>query len=218
MANRNWANGGKLFTMHKEVVLLDCSFIVDSANGNGLGIRSLKGPCIENIFMHTSAAPLGGNPNPAAGDILVILQDNYNRYLGGFSGFGSPVSGTPLTSTTAGNAYTIVSLGTTTVAQWVAKGFPIGVVPAVGASFIATATGAIGGTGAVEVPLAAGSGCDHMELIGDPNLTLAPQNPAQGGTLLFRCMLSNAQATPADGTVIGMAFYLLNSAVQVAGG
>src|ERR1017187_394412 len=53
---------------HNEATILDCNFVVDSANGNGLGIRNLKGSGrVAQVFMHTSATPAAGNPNPVAG-------------------------------------------------------------------------------------------------------------------------------------------------------
>src|SRR5258708_29063895 len=112
MANRNFASGGKIYSMHTKPVLWDCNFVVDSANGNGLGIRSLKGPMIQNVFMHTSASAGPGNsnpatpnviitnPNPPAGYIIIQFQDNYNRSLSGFNAIVSPLSGSPLTITT----------------------------------------------------------------------------------------------------------------------
>lgn len=220
MANRNWASGGKIYSMHTMPILLDCNFVVDSTNGNGLGIRSLKGPAIANVYMHTSASPAAGNPNPAAGTILVQLVDNYNRSFSGFNALVSPVSGTPLTSVTAGTAYIIVSLGTTTDAQFHAKGVPAGVSPAVGVSFVATATGALGGTGAVEIAAAAGAGICSIETLGDPNLSIAPDQLLQsyGASFILQCRdYAGAIAAPADGSVISLAFYLSNSSVQVQG-
>jgi hypothetical protein len=69
MAKRNWANGGRTYSTHTGLTLIDCNFVVDSTNGNGLGIRSLKGPTVNNVFMHTTTEPglgIGGlrNPNP----------------------------------------------------------------------------------------------------------------------------------------------------------
>lgn len=221
-----WINRGHLYSPHVRPVLVDCNFVVDSTNGNGLGIRSLKGQGITNVFMHTSATPGLGpngllNPNPASGYILVQFADNFNRIYPGYSSFVSPVSGTPLTSTTSGLAYTIVSLGTTTLAQWQTAGLPPGITPAVGASFIAKATGAIGGTGAVEVPAAAGSGIDHIETVGDPNTTIGPipmgGSPNVGGFIVLACENANALTAPANGTVIGLTFYLNQSNVLVAG-
>lgn len=204
--------------MHTMPVLIDCNFVVDSTNGNGLGIRSLKGPTIANVYMHTTATPAVGNPNPSAtGTIVVQLQDNYNRSLSGFNAKVSPVSGTPLTSVTNHTAYTIVSLGTTTLAQWQSAGLPSGFVPAVGATFIAIKTGAIGGTGAVEVMATAGTGITDIITIGDPNATIANTNYNTGAQIILQCMNGTTQTAPADGTVISLAFYLSNSSVIVAG-
>lgn len=219
-------NRGHFYAPHVRPVLLDCNFVVDAPNGNGLGIRSLKGQGIANVFMHTSSSPGKGpngqlNPNPASGYILVQLSDNYMRYFGGFSGQVSPVSGTPLTATTAGLAYIIVSLGTASSAQWLAAGVPPGVTPAIGVSFIAKQSATIGGSAAVEVPAAAGSGIDHIEVIGDPNLSLGPipvgGSPNVGGWILLACENANALTAPANGSTIGLSFYLSQSNTFVAG-
>ena len=118
MANAIGNNGGRLYSFAAQPVLIDCSFVVDPANGNGLGVRSLKGQGVEKVFMHTSAPLAGsGNPNPAAGYALVKLRSNYNRYLGGFSGFVSPVTGSALNiaagsaALTVGHPYVISSVG-----------------------------------------------------------------------------------------------------------
>lgn len=221
MANRNWASGGKIYSMHVSPVLLDCNFVVDSTNGNGLGIRSLKGPAVQAVYMHTSASPAAGNPNPAAGTILVQLQDNYNRSLSGAHAIVSPVSGTPLTSTVANTSYIIVALGTATAAQWQARGLPRGITPAIGAAFVATSSGAIGGSAAVEVAAAAGSGIASIETLGDPNATIAPNptaNQGYGAYVILQCRdYAGAIAAPADGSVISLQLYLSNSSVLVQG-
>lgn len=237
MANRNFASGGKIYSMHVKPVLLDCNFVVDSANGNGLGIRSLKGPMIQNVFMHTSSTPGAGNsnpnspnvvvlnPNPAAGTIVVQLQDNYNRSFSGANAIVSPVSGTPLTSTTANIAVVIVSLGTATPAQsladFQAKGLPKGILPAVGVSFVPSASGVIGHSAAVEIAAALGSGIASIETLGDPNLSIAP-NPTVsqgfGAQLILQCRdYAGAIANPADGSVISLQFYLSDSSILIQG-
>ena len=218
----NYPNN-KLYQYEVYPIQLNCNFIVDSANGNGLGIRSLNGTGIANVFMHTSSTAAKGNygvlnPNPAAGLILVQLQNQFNRLLSLQAGLVSPVSGTPLTAVTQHLAYTIVSLGTATLAQWQAKGVPAGMVPAVGLSFIATATGTIGGSAAVEVPSA--SGIMSIEGVGNANASLQNSNVYQngGGQLILQCLnTSSAQAAPADGTVIALQLLLSNSSVQVNG-
>jgi hypothetical protein len=233
MANRNFSNGGKLWIMESSPILVSCNFIVDSANGNGLGIRSLKGPLVQNVFMHTSASPGPGNsnpatpnvivtnPNPASGTIVVQLQDGFNRSLSGFNAVISPVSGSPLTATVANTAYTIVSLGTATNAQWQAVGLPIGITPAVGASFIASSSATIGGSAAVEIAASAGSGIMSIETLGDPNQTIAPNpsaNQGFGAQFIVQCRNASAAiAAPADGSVISLNFYLSNSSVSVQG-
>lgn len=121
MANAIGNNGGRLYSFGAQPVLIDCNFIVDAANGNGLGIRSLKGQGVKNVFMHTTATPLAHrgylNPNPAAGYALIQLDGNYNRYLGGFSGFASPTTGSTLridatdAALTAHNPYIIATVG-----------------------------------------------------------------------------------------------------------
>lgn len=281
MSNRR--NIQFMYSPHNKATVLDCNFVVDSTNGNGFGVRSLKNSGrIYRVFMNTSAAftgtshtsvlidgissgtaslvpgmpvqgsgiPAGttiasivssgsinlsaatsssttgsityqapGNPNPEAGIIVVQLQDNYNRYLGGYAGFSGPLSGSPITSgMTVGVPYVIVSLGSSTLAQWQTAGVPIYIKPAVGVSFIAKATSVAGG-GAVEAIAAAGAGIDHVEVVGNANLmnstgaTIIGTSP--GMTLIQACYKNTALTAPADGTVIGMNFYLNDSAQGV---
>lgn len=218
MANRNWSSGGKLYSMHTSPVLIDCNFTVASSGTNG--ISGLKGPTVTNVYMHTSASASG--TNPAAGTILVRLADNYNRSMvpGVFS-IQSPNSGSSLTSTTAGIANTITILGTATAAQWQARGLPIGVTPALGVSFVASTTGVIGGSGAVQITAAAGSGIATIEIVGDPNQSIAPdQSTGQGygAYFILQCRdYAGAIAAPADGSVINLQFLLSNSSVTVQG-
>lgn len=212
------------YSPHNKATVLDCSFVVDSTNGNGLGIRSLKNSGrIASVYMHTSSTPAAGNPNPAAGLIVVTLQDNYNRYLGGYGGFVSPVSGTPISISgsavmTIGQAYVIVSLGTTTQAQWVAAGLSSNILAAVGVSFIAKITGGGSGTGVVESVVA--SGVDHIEVVGDANLMnnslgASVVGGSYGMEIIMGCYLDTTLTAPGNGTVIGLNFYMNNSAQGV---
>lgn len=168
-----------------------------------------------------------GSPNPAAGYIYVQLQDNYNKYLFGGASFGAPISGTPInvtTGVTAGLAYSIVTLGTTTDAQWHVLGVPANITPAVGVSFIAPKTTTATGTGTIEVPATAASNIDHIEVIGSPNLMnsngafVQAANPAvsnQGMQLVLACYKASARTAPALGTTINLTFGLNNSAQGV---
>jgi len=208
------------FNPHNKATILDCSFIVDAANGNGFGIRSLKNSGrIKSVYMHTSSTPSANNPQPAAGVIVVTLQDNYNAYLGGYAGFVSPLSGSTITSgLTVGAAYVIVSLGSSTAAQWQTAGLPAQLTPAVGVSFIAAATSIAGG-GAVQASASAGSGIDHIEVLGDVNLMNSNGNYNTAGRngmqLILLCYKNGVLTAPADNTVIGLNIYLNNSAQGV---
>ena len=235
MANRNWSNGGKMWQMETSPVLLSCNFIVDSTNGNGLGIRSLKGPAVKAVYMQTSATKdpksPGGTTGPAAGVIVVQLEDNYNRSLCGFSALISPVSGSAVkidnSAMTAGVAYIITTLGDASAAKWHAIGVPPGVTPAVGVSFIAASDGGSANTSSSRVMAAAdsGSGIFSIETVGDPNLSIAPDpsvNQGYGAQIILECRKDSAAdaptvAAPADGTVISLAFMLSNSRVSVQG-
>lgn len=174
-------NGKSLYTnvtMPKEVW---CNFIVDHTNSNGLGIRSLKSNgYVEYVFMNTNQTPgsVNGatNPNPAAGYAVVKFKNNFNYYLGTFSGQINPAVSTSATSVTAGNVYVITALGTATLAQWQAVGLQPGLTPTVGQTFVATATQSIGGSatvGSPGVPVA-----PIMSIVGDPNQSISNSNIA----------------------------------------
>ena len=186
-APQNFLNAGHFYSNLAKPIEIDLSFIVDSTNGNGLGIRSLKSNgYVKNVYMHTSSTPATGNPNPAAGYALVQLQGNFNRYIGGFSGFVTPVTGSIKidngATLTIGNPYIITTLGNATAAQWTTVGVPAGVTPAVGVSFIAIATGAgSGNTSTSRVSTPTTSGITNIEVIGDPNQSIANTNVAANG-------------------------------------
>lgn len=123
MSNSLGNNGGRFYSSLVRPVLLDCSFVVDSTNGNGLGIRSLKGAGVRDVFMYTSASAGKGNGgmlNPMAhtaseGYAWVQLKDNYAAYCGGFQGFVSPSTGSTIaingTALTVGTPYVIATVG-----------------------------------------------------------------------------------------------------------
>jgi hypothetical protein len=208
MANRRYSSQFR-FSFHHFPVSLDANFVVDSTNGNGLGLRSLKTEGITAVYMHTTATPAAGSPNPASGYIFVQFDDSYNSYIDGYSGQVAPLSGTPITSgLTVGVPYVIVSLGSTTTAQWQTAGFPANVTPSVGASFIAAATSVAGG-GSVEAVLV--SGIDHIEVVGDPRTTLTSNQPGKGGYMILKCLSAGSVTAPADGSVIGLDFQMSNS-------
>lgn len=219
-----WINRGSIYAPHVTPVLVDCNFVVDPDNANGLGISNLKGQGVTNVFMHTSQTPgaNGGytNPNPASGIIMVQLSDNFNKYYGGFCQMHSP-NGAATTSTVANVINVITVLGTATLAQWQAVGLPKGITPAVSVAFIATSAALIGGSAQTAIVAAAGAGVDHIESGGSPNLSLAPVpqggTPYYGGFLYFSAYKNTVLTAPASATVIRAAFYMSQSSVIVAG-
>lgn len=194
---------------------LICSFVVDAANANGLGLKALSGAGIKQIFMNTSQTPATGSPNPAAGLIMIQLASAYSAYQFSACELGSPVSGTPInvtTGVTKGSAYVIQTLGTTPIAQWQVLGLPVGQIPAVGAAFIAIATTTATGTGTIEVQKATGSGIGSMEVIGDPSAT-ALSSDASGAWIIGQFLAATNSSTttlhaaaPADGTLVKLSF------------
>ena len=221
-ARGNGQNGGHFYSNVTQPVGLFVNFTVDPANGSGLGVRSIKSNgYVQNVFMHTTATPgVGGgglvNPNPQPGTIMFQFKNNYNYYLGGITGAVSPLSGTPLTSTTSGLVYVIVSLGTTTLAQWQAAGVIVGETPAVGLAFVAKASGAIGGTGAVEVPATAGSGITNYEVEGDAHLSQNSSIAANAGmVVIVNAYASGVLTAPAIGSTLGALFFWDASSVGI---
>ena len=190
MANSNWSNAGHFYAPQVKPVLLNCSFTVD--NTADAGVTGLKGPGISSVLMNKAAAA----SSPAAGYIVVKLAQNFNRLLGVYSTISAPVvggGGTALDSgaLVQGRAYVIRSLGTSTAANWVTAGLPVGYVPAVGMTFICTAAGAAGvGLGNGTVKLADVSNVLGLELIGNPQAMLAGQavSGPVGGQLMFQCV------------------------------
>ena len=216
----NFPNAGHFYSNLVRPVEIDLNFIVDSTNGNGLGVRSVKSNgYVKNVFMHTSAPLTGsGNPNPAVGYAIIQLQGNFNRYIGGFGGAQAPLTSTSTTSLTANNPYVITSLGTTTLAQWQAAGLPLGFVPAVGSAFIAAASASIGGTGTVGIPAA--SAVLSIQVVGDPNQEIANSNSAaNGGMQLMVSFIGDADSlvTPSNNSVVAMTIKLDQSSVNVDG-
>lgn len=124
---RGFPNGGHFYSNIVKPIKIDCNFVVDATNGNGLGVRSIKSNgFVRNVFMHTSATPGVGegltNPNPASGYALIQMKQNFNVYLGGFAGFVSPTTGSTHvingSALTIGSPYIIATVGATPAASF----------------------------------------------------------------------------------------------------
>lgn len=175
-------NGQHLYNNITKPMYIDMSFIVDRTDSAGLGIKSLKSNgYVESVFMNTTQTPgvVHGitNPNPAQGYCLVTFKNNFNKYLGFQGGQVITPAAPTTTATTANSVYVITALGTATLAQWQAKGFPKGFTPAVGAVFVATATGTIGGSANVGTPGV--QTAFNISVIGDPTKLVANSQIAQ---------------------------------------
>lgn len=226
-------NGKSIYENIAKPMVVNLNFVVDSTNANGLGIRSLKSNgYVRNVFMHTTQTPGANdgytNPNPAAGYVLVQFKNNFNYYIGGFSGFVSPTinaTTSTVSGLTIGNPYVITVLGTTTLAEWQTIGLPQGLTPTVGQSFIAIATGAGGShTGKVGTPSV--SGITSIEVVGDANQSIANSQISQNGgawVLLQTLSATSGSVTtsiataPADGSILSMCFRFDGSSVTIDG-
>lgn len=209
MANRSFANVGRIFAPHTMPVLIDCNFEIGAAGAVVSG--SLKGPMVSSVA------------KVATGIYQVRFQDNYNKFFGMKAIVKAPVTGAnvALASITPGVVYEITALGNSTAAQWLTAGLPAGVDAAVGAAFVAAATS--GGTG--QVKAIGVSGIEAVEVIGNPSLALYPIGIGNiGGYVLFQCLGSTAvgdttmvATNPASGSKLYLDFYLSNSNVTVQG-
>lgn len=224
MANRNWASGGKIYSMHVSPVLIDCNFEIDVDAVRG--IANLKGPAVSAVYSHsTHATP--ASPNPEAGTIVVRLADGYQgMYDSVKCMIRTPLSGSDVkidnSAMTAGKAYVITTLGNATAAKWRTIGVPAGVTAAVGVSFVALSNGGAGNTLTSRVQAAATtSTVASIEVIGNTNLSMNPlasANQGYGGQIILQCRdYAGALVQPAEGSIISLAFYLSNSSVLVQG-
>jgi hypothetical protein len=225
----NGQNGGHFYSNLTQPVKIDLQFTVASTNANGLGVTSVKSNgYVQNVFMHTTVAPGTNNgstnPNPLAGYAVIQLENNYNVFLEEFSAFVSPVTGAASNNNVIGKPSQIVSLGTTTAAQWLAAGVPPGFTAAVGLAYIAKTNGAIGGTGTVKQ--VGFSGITSVEVVGDVSKTIANASVAVNGGAQFIVQFLAPTAAgntapiataPADGQIVSMSVYMDASSVTIDG-
>lgn len=193
------------YTKHTMPILLDCNFEV---GGTG-AVGTLKGPGITGVT------------RLAAGVYKISLQDNYYKFFGISSFIASPLSGSNVAATalTPGVVYEITALGTTTTANWVTAGVPANITPAVGVAFLAAATSSGNGT----AKILGVSGIAAIEVVGDPNVTIAAAG-GSGGYVVVKCLGATAAGDttlvatdPASGSNLQVSLYLSNSSVLVAG-
>lgn len=197
---------------------IDIQFTVTATNG--LGVTSVKSNgWVNNVFMHTSTTPTANNnvtnPNPAAGIAIIQLKQNYNVFLGARCNFQAPITGGSLTSVTTNVAYQIVTVGTTTTAQWVTAGLPVGFTPAVGQAFIAAGTASLGGTGTVKA--IGNSGVAAFEAFG--SLSANSDIGTNSGAYVYLQFLDYAGAlvAPTATSIVNLGLFFDRSSVTIDG-
>lgn len=191
-------NARSLYSNVAKPTEINMQFTVAAADTGGLGVTSLKSNgYVQNVFMNTSQTPGANNgytnPNPAAGYILVQLKQNFNVYLGNYANVIAQNSGSSLkidnNALTAGNVYVITTLGNATLAKWQSIGVPVGVTPAVGVAFVATAAGGAVNTSTSRVQVPSVSGIGAIESVGNVNVNTSSTISANGGQwMLFQCL------------------------------
>ncbi len=197
-----------LYTKHGKPVILD----VDVPIGATGAVGTLAG---------------GAGVSTVARNSAGIYQVNFtapmNKFLGVSWNMWSPASGSDVlvasAGTVSGTTYSITTVGTTTTAGWQTLGLPVGVTPAVGVAFKATATTTAAGTGAVQIPAAAGSAITSIEVVGNPNLTMYPTGiGAALPYVIIRCLGATDASTttfiakdPAQGSTMSLEFYFADS-------
>lgn len=191
---------------------------------NGAGVTSLKSNgYLEYAFMHTSTTPssVNGhlNPNPPNGFLLMSIRNNaFNSFVGVRGSVVATPTSTGTTSTTANSPFVITALGSATAAQWLAVGLPAGMTAAVGQSFIATATQAIGGSATVGVPGVSNVGA--ISIVGDPTVMVGNSNIAQNSGAQIMLLLQDfagAAVAPTAASIIRLELVYDGSSVTIDG-
>ena len=158
----------------------------------------------------------------ASGTTTVTVVSNQTNPIG-------PLPGVPsdgLIPTGFTFAQTIFNTNTKV---WNQVGLPKGIVPAVGAAFVATSTGYStggGSTGTVQAPSV--SSVDYVELVGDPNASIGPVpvggSPNVGGWVMVQFLASTSSSVttliptpPALGSVVNMSFMVEAGSILIQG-
>lgn len=203
MANRNFPSS-RMYGQHMMPVRLDLSFNIGSSGA----VSGFQGKGVTGVT------------RLSAGIYQIQLQDNYYSFLMADAIMEAPVTGSAIAggSFVATTVYQIVTLGTTTQAQWVTAGVPSGITAAPGVVFKAAGIGA--GTGTVKALGAAGI---DIEIIGNPQLMLnkQPFQALSGGYITIQCVgpTSSSVTTPIavdppSGSSMFVEIWLNNSSVQ----
>jgi hypothetical protein len=212
-------NGQALYTNVTKPMATWVQFTVTPTNGTGITSLKSNGYC-NYAFMHTSTTPSATNgitnPNPPNGYAIIGLKNNFNAFLGYRWNIAYPATSTGTTSVTANSVYTITALGTATTAQWQAVGLPAWLTPAVGQTFVATASQSIGGSATVGVPGV--PNVSTCSLVGSADATIASSNIAQYGGAYLLLQFGAASSTFTGDALAAHSHALLLKNAAVADG
>ena len=141
--------------------------------------------------------------------------------------------GPPAAGVIAGTAWTFAqTVYNTNQVIWNKLGLPAGIVPNVGASFVAKVSGVSTGGGSTGLAILPGvSSIVSTEVVGDPNQTLngvpMGSSPNVAGYIMVQFLAPTVSGSaydtpmiptaPANGSVCGMSFMLESKSVIVAG-
>lgn len=148
----------------------------------------------------------------ATGIYQILFVEDYQAYIGSDFSIQSGVSGGAVAdgSFVTGTLYQIVSVGTT---NYLAVGYPAGMIPVVGGVFVATGAG---GAGTGTVKAIAPSGVMSVEVAGNAQTQLGSSLAATGGQLIIQTLnTSDALASPASGCEIDFMLYFRDSSVSL---
>lgn len=191
-----------MYTKHGKPVILDVKIPIGATGavgtlGSGAGIASVA--------------------RNSAGVYQINLIDSYNKYLGLMASVESSNSGSDIlvasAGTTSGTTYVITTVGTTTTAGWVTLGLPVGITPAVGVAFKATATTTASGTGAVQTQT--NSGISTIEALGVPSTTTTVTGVgAANPYIIIQCLAATSSSVttliptdPSSGSALKIVLY-----------
>lgn len=180
------------------------------------------GAALVTTIANLPSGTAGVNAFTASGTTTVTVVSTQTNPIG-------PLPGVPMDGAIP-TGFTFAQTVLTTLNQaWRGVGLPRGVKPAVGASFIATATGySTGGSASGTVQLPGKSGIGSIEIVGNPNMSIAPaavgvsSNIGSWILLQFLAPTSSSVTTPIvaaplTGSLITLNFNVEAASIVIAG-
>lgn len=212
MASRNFPSN-RLYNMHVFPVQLDMLVSIGSTGACTLVTSNNSGMCSAGIKSITRLA---------AGVYQAQLSDNYATIIGLRGILTSTVTGSAIAATALNptTVYQIITMGTTTQANWVTAGVPSGITAQVGTVFLCAATSS--GTGTAKA--IAAQNIQSVELVGNPDL-MSNNQPFQQGNggayVTFQTIAPTSSSVttpvatdPTSGTQMRIVMLLSNSSIS----